>query len=227
MPATSFLDNRAVDPRRRARLSAEWNCHLSSRANLTGIGWIFDGVAHLWRRTSRPESPSALAMGSARERGISRSQKPDVAHAMSRKSRVPAAAGPPGEIDADPVNVIKTVIQRLIPRGGSGIGSAAMTVGMSVRTLQRRLADMGVSYSDLVDEVRLASALTLIDDRSIKLSEIARRLGYADAANFDRAFKRWTGLSPSQARAFDRKSRIDLAKMRTSGSVPPRRSDRM
>jgi AraC-like DNA-binding protein len=102
-----------------------------------------------------------------------------------------------------------------------------MTVGMSVRTLQRRLADMGVSYSDLVDEVRLASALTLIDDRSIKLSEIARRLGYADAANFDRAFKRWTGLSPSQARAFDRKSRIDLAKMRTSGSAPPRRSDRM
>jgi AraC-like DNA-binding protein len=102
-----------------------------------------------------------------------------------------------------------------------------MIVGMSVRTLQRRLAEMGVSYSDLVDEVRLASALTLIDDRSIKLSEIARKLGYADAANFDRAFKRWTGLSPSQARTFDRKSRVDLAKMRTSGSVPPRRSDRM
>ncbi|WP_162918650.1 helix-turn-helix domain-containing protein [Taklimakanibacter deserti] len=100
-----------------------------------------------------------------------------------------------------------------------------MIVGMSVRTLQRRLAETGVSYSQLVDEVRLASALALIDDRSIKLSEIARRLGYADAANFDRAFKRWTGFSPSQVRAFDQKSRIDLTKMGTSGSVPPPRSD--
>lgn len=101
-----------------------------------------------------------------------------------------------------------------------------MLVGMSVRTLQRRLAETGVSYSDLVDEVRLASALTLIDDRSIRLSEISRKLGYADAANFDRAFRRWTGFSPSQVRAFDRSSRGDLAKMRTSGSVPTPRSDR-
>lgn len=100
-----------------------------------------------------------------------------------------------------------------------------MIVGMSVRTLQRRLAETGVSYSDLVDEVRLASALILIDDRSIKLSEVARKLGYADAANFDRAFRRWTGFSPSQVRAFDRKSRVDLMKIRTSGSTLPPRSD--
>ena len=105
-----------------------------------------------------------------------------------------------------------------------GIGSikgafiAAIIVGMSVRTLQRRLAETGVSYSDLVDEVRLASALTLIDDRSIRLSDVARRLGYADAANFDRAFRRWTGFSPSQVRALDRQSRIDLTRKRHVGS---------
>lgn len=136
------------------------------------------------------------------------------------------ATRPTGEIQTDPVNAMRAVIQRLIPEGRSGIRSAALVVGMSVRTLQRRLAETGVSYSDLVDDVRLTSALILIDDRSIKLSEIARKLGYADAANFDRAFKRWTGLSPSQARAFDRKSRADLAKMKTSGSVPPPRSGR-
>lgn len=137
------------------------------------------------------------------------------------------AAGPTAEIQADPVKAMRSVIQRLIAEGRSGIGSAALIVGMSVRTLQRRLAETGASYSDLVDDVRLTSALTLIDDRSIKLSEIARKLGYADAANFDRAFKRWTGLSPSQARAFDRKSRADLVRMRTSGSVPPPRSGRL
>lgn len=123
---------------------------------------------------------------------------------------------------ADPATAMRTVIEQLIPEGRSGIESAAMIVGMSVRTLQRRLAETGVSYSELVDEVRLASALILIDDRSIKLCEVARKLGYADAANFDRAFKRWTGFSPSQVRAFDRKARTKIG---TSGSVPPPRSD--
>jgi len=136
------------------------------------------------------------------------------------------AAGEADWITTDPVNAMRTVIQRLIPAGKSRIESAAMSVGMSVRTLQRRLAEMGVSYSDLVDEVRLAHALTLIDDHSIKLWEISRRLGYADAANFDRAFRRWTGHSPSQVRAFDRKSRIDLIKRRASVSAPASRSDR-
>lgn len=136
------------------------------------------------------------------------------------------AAGPAGEMEADPVNAMRTVIQRLIPEGRSRIESAAMMVGISVRTLQRRLAVTGVSYSELVDEVRLASALALIDDRSIKLSEIARRLGYADAANFDRAFRRWTGFSPSQVRAFDRGTRMDLPKKKAAASVSPRDSTR-
>src|SRR5262245_35687379 len=103
------------------------------------------------------------------------SQKPDAAQAMSRESRVPVAPGRTGETRGDPVNAMRTVIQRLIPEGRSGIGSAARILGMSVRTLQRRLAETGVTYSDLVDEVRLASALALIDDRSIKLCEISRK----------------------------------------------------
>lgn len=137
---------------------------------------------------------------------------------MSRKRRV-AAAGAAGEAPNDPVRAIRTAIQGLIPERRSQIGSAASAVGMSVRTLQRRLAETGVSYSDLVDEVRLSSALSLIDDRSVKLSEIARQLGYADAANFDRAFRRWTGCSPSEARALDREARIDLTKKRSAGAA--------
>ena len=137
---------------------------------------------------------------------------------MSRKRRVPAA-GAAGEIPIDPVRAIRMAIQGLIPERRSQIGSAASAVGMSVRTLQRRLAETGVSYSDIVDEVRLSSALTLIDDRSVKLSEIARQLGYADAANFDRAFRRWTGFSPSQVRALDREARFDLTRKRPERSV--------
>lgn len=127
--------------------------------------------------------------------------------------------GPAARTSPDPVNAIRAAIRELVPAGRSQIGSAAMIVGMSVRTLQRRLAETGLSYSDLVDDVRLASALTLIDDRSVKLSEVARKLGYADAANFDRAFRRWTGFSPSQVRALDREARFDLTRKRPERSV--------
>jgi AraC-like DNA-binding protein len=66
---------------------------------------------------------------------------------------------------------------------------------MSVRTLKRKLAEEGTSYSDLTDQVQLGRAVSL--RRSVlTVDEIADRLGYSDAANFTRAFRRWTGKSP-------------------------------
>ncbi|MGE3873006.1 MAG: helix-turn-helix domain-containing protein [Parvibaculaceae bacterium] len=120
------------------------------------------------------------------------------------------ARGSAGGISADLVSALRSVIQGLLPNDNSRIESAAAVVCMSVRTLQRRLASTGVSYSDLVDQERLVRALALIDDPSVKLGKIAGELGYADAANFVRAFRRWTGFSPSQVRAFDRESRVGL-----------------
>lgn len=122
-------------------------------------------------------------------------------------ARQPGAAGQAGFS-----NTIKETIQKLISAGTAQIEHAADSLGVSKRTLQRRLAEAGVNYSYLVDEVRLARAFTLVYDRSKKLCDIARELGYADPANFDRAFKRWTGLSPSGFRSLDRISRASLIK---------------
>src|SRR5205823_11780104 len=107
---------------------------------------------------------------------------------------------------------LKKIIERLLSAGKSQIEYAADSVGVGKRTLQRRLAETGVSYSNLVDEVRSAGAITLVQDRSAKLCDIARDLGYSDAASFDRAFRRWTGLSPSSFRSMDPKSRSDLVR---------------
>jgi AraC-like DNA-binding protein len=77
----------------------------------------------------------------------------------------------------------------------------AKAAGMSVRSLQRQLAEEGLTYSRLVEQVRYDQAVTLLKRPDLKLIEIAADLGYTDSANFTRAFKRWTGVSPREFRA--------------------------
>jgi AraC-like DNA-binding protein len=69
---------------------------------------------------------------------------------------------------------------------------------MSGRTLRRRLSAVGCSYRELLDEVRHEEALRLMQSAEIAVSEAAHRLGFEDASAFARAFRRWTGVTPSQ-----------------------------
>ncbi|KMQ72938.1 AraC family transcriptional regulator [Marinobacter subterrani] len=80
------------------------------------------------------------------------------------------------------------------------LARVAGTLFVSDRTLKRRLHEEDASFQQLVDRVRLERAADLLRNTAMNLSQIADALGYADAANFTRAFKRWTGTSPSQYR---------------------------
>lgn len=75
----------------------------------------------------------------------------------------------------------------------------ARALAMAERTLKRKLAEQGTSYSELLDRRRHVRALELLRT-SASIEEVAERLGYSDAANFTRAFRRWTGKSPRAAR---------------------------
>lgn len=75
------------------------------------------------------------------------------------------------------------------------LDAIAAELGTSARTLKRKLAEEGVSYSELVDEAQTARAVALMRS-DLTVDEIADRLGYSDAANFTRAFRRWTGKTP-------------------------------
>ncbi|AMM87178.1 hypothetical protein AZF01_21875 (plasmid) [Martelella sp. AD-3] len=78
--------------------------------------------------------------------------------------------------------------------------SVAARLGMSVRTMQRRLSDEGTSFRQEVDAVRSETARQLLGDRRISLSEIAFRLGYGELAAFNHAALRWFGQSPGSLR---------------------------
>lgn len=71
---------------------------------------------------------------------------------------------------------------------------------MSESTLQRRLADEGVRYQELLDQVRYKLAVEYLQQTQLPVSEISLLLGYSNPANFRRSFKRWSGFKPSELR---------------------------
>jgi len=71
---------------------------------------------------------------------------------------------------------------------------------MSERSLQRRLADEGQTFDALLDELRHELALRYLADKTLAIAEVAFLLGYSEPSAFHRAFKRWTGKTPTQAR---------------------------
>ena len=73
---------------------------------------------------------------------------------------------------------------------------AADTLGLGVRTLQRRLADEGTTYRALLDEVREQLAAELLVSGGLTVTEVARRLGYVEVSSFSQAFRRWKGVGP-------------------------------
>ncbi len=78
--------------------------------------------------------------------------------------------------------------------------SMSKLLDVSARTLQRHIAEEGKTYSEIVDNWRFTTSIRLLSDSRMTVGEIAERLGYANTANFDRAFRRWTGVNPSSYR---------------------------
>lgn len=95
--------------------------------------------------------------------------------------------------------VAHDVRERLLRLGGAdtGMDAVARDLNMSIRTLRRRLEEAGTSYRALLDEVREALADELLATGALSVSDVAVRLGYAEATSFIHAFKRWKGTTPA------------------------------
>jgi AraC-like DNA-binding protein len=90
-------------------------------------------------------------------------------------------------------------VRGLVARSSSrpaSMAEVAAAEGVSPRTLKRKLAAHGVSFSELLSDARRETALRLLSTSSLSVDAIAKRLGYSTAPNFIRAFRRWTGETP-------------------------------
>lgn len=95
---------------------------------------------------------------------------------------------------------LKRVLKSYLGDGYPSIELAADISRTSIRTLQRNLAQYGITYSKLVDLARYEAAATLLRDPNIKIIEIAYAVGYDDPSHFSRAFRRIAGTSPREYR---------------------------
>ncbi len=85
--------------------------------------------------------------------------------------------------------------------GQPRIETMAEITGLSVRSLQRRLANCGLTHIQIVDQARFQAATRLLEESDIRISVVAMNVGYADSAHFTRAFKRWSGITPREYRS--------------------------
>ena len=102
--------------------------------------------------------------------------------------------------EAEVYGPARKAVLDLLPKGDASLAKTARRLGLTARTLQRRLTLEGVKFADLVGEVRRTQAERLLSRTDASLDEIAERVGYSDTAAFVRAFKKLTGKTPGKFR---------------------------
>jgi AraC-like DNA-binding protein len=95
---------------------------------------------------------------------------------------------------------VENAISSLLPHGRVLAEDVARNLGMSKRTLARRLSAEGLNFNEIFQELRRDLAVRYLDDRKLHVSKIAWLLGFREVSAFTHACKRWTGKTPSEMR---------------------------
>ncbi len=98
------------------------------------------------------------------------------------------------------VEMVERLIADRLTKGEARHDTAATELGMSSRSLSRKLAELGTSFNGIVGSLRKDLALRYLQESSLSLTEIAFLLGYTEVSTFTYAFKRWTGSTPAASR---------------------------
>ena len=95
---------------------------------------------------------------------------------------------------------VENAISSMLPHGRVLVEDIALSLGMSKRTLTRKLADEGSNFSEVFEQLRHDLAVRYLRDRKLHVSKIAWLLGFNEVSAFTHAFKRWTGMTPRDMR---------------------------
>ncbi|HET9155804.1 MAG TPA: AraC family transcriptional regulator ligand-binding domain-containing protein [Myxococcaceae bacterium] len=106
---------------------------------------------------------------------------------------------------------VRTLLARAMTGERPSVSSIAAQLGVTPRSLQRRLTVLGTSYQGLLAEVRHDSARRLLGKTGLRTAEVGFLLGYEEVTSFARAFHEWEGVTPEQWRRSQRASRDQLS----------------
>jgi AraC-like DNA-binding protein len=123
----------------------------------------------------------------------------------------PALASALGELQASSSigEQVKTVLKRTLASGRPDLSDVASDLGMSERTLQRRITEEGTTFRDLLVTARQELGRRLLAEPSADIDEVACLLGYQDASSFYRAFREWEGMTPNRWRELNSRPGLD------------------
>jgi AraC-like DNA-binding protein len=96
---------------------------------------------------------------------------------------------------------VENAISAVLPHERVRVEHVARSLGMSKRTLARRLADEGLNFSEIFQNLRQDLAVRYLEDRQLHISKIAWLLGFNEVSAFTHAFRRWTGKTPREMRS--------------------------
>jgi AraC-like DNA-binding protein len=91
---------------------------------------------------------------------------------------------------------VENAIAPLLPHASARASVIARALGMSERTMERKLAQEGSTFTEILQQLKLEMAVRYVEDPSLPISRIAWLLGFEEVSSFSHAFKRWTGKSP-------------------------------
>jgi AraC-like DNA-binding protein len=95
---------------------------------------------------------------------------------------------------------VESLLMPILHTGEISMDAVAVKLGQSRQTLYRNLKDEGVTFEQVLDELRHKLAVHYLAGKKVSVNETAYLVGFSDPASFSRAFKRWTGLSPREVR---------------------------
>lgn len=104
---------------------------------------------------------------------------------------------------------VERLLMPILHGGGANIEAIASRMGVSRQTLFRRLKAEGVTFAQVLDELRHTLALHYLSGKKVSVNETAYLVGFSEPAAFSRAFRRWTGSTPRAARALARGAEAD------------------
>ncbi len=125
------------------------------------------------------------------------SADPGLSEMMQREANVQLEAY---DVQTNLVAAVREQVYLLLVEGEPGIERVAQRLGLAERTLQARLRKQGFSFQQIVENLRRTLADIYLLDRRLSLTDISMLLGFSEQSSFTRAFRRWHGESPVQAR---------------------------
>ena len=99
------------------------------------------------------------------------------------------------------IDQVRSLIADEFRGGEPSLERIAAHLGVTPRTLQRKLQELGTSYNDVLDKMRRELAMRYLREPRMAICEVAYLLGFSESSSFHRAFKRWTGLTPKEFRS--------------------------